>query len=105
MTNLPESLFVTLEYDNNLPALDLHGTKPEDVEREIINFVSKQISLGSNKIQIIYGRGGKGILREKTKEVLMKNMAEKDLDKKFVKAWKESYLESAGGRCLVILEE
>lgn len=105
MTNLQESLFVTLEYDSNLPALDLHGIICEDVEREIINFISKQISLGNYRIQVIYGRGGKGILREKTKEVLEANMVEKDPHKKFVKAWKESVLESAGGRCLVILEE
>ncbi len=103
MTNLQESLFVTLEYDKNLPSLDLHGINSDDVEREIINFISKQISFGHDKIQIIYGRGGKGILREKTKEVLVANMVEKDLNKKFVKAWREAGQVNAGARCLVLL--
>lgn len=104
MQTTEDAIFLVLEYDKHLPKLDLHEINPEDVEREIINFISKQIRLGQCKVQIIYGRGGKGILREKTKEVLEANLAEKDLNKKFVKAWKESVLESAGGRCLVILE-
>jgi DNA-nicking Smr family endonuclease len=99
------TLFVTLEYDKNLPSLDLHGIGPEDVEREVINFISKQIRLGQSKVQIIYGRGGKGILREKTKQFLDKNKAEINQDIKLVKAWKEASLADAGGRCLVILEE
>lgn len=100
-----DTIFSVLEYDKNLSKLDLHGVRVEDVEIEIINFISKQIRLGLCKVQIIYGRGGKGVLREKTKEVLEANLAEKNLNKKFVKAWREAVLESAGGRCLVILEE
>jgi DNA-nicking Smr family endonuclease len=105
MQRVEDAIFVVLEYDKNLPKLDLHGSRSGDVEREIINFISKQMLLGSNKIQIVYGRGGKGILREKTKEVLAINMAEKDPNKRFVKAWKEAVLEGAGGRCLVVLED
>ncbi len=98
-----DTIFSVLEYDKNLPKLDLHGVRVEDVETEIINFISKQISFGHDKIQIIYGRGGKGILREKTKEVLAENITEKDLNKKFVKAWKEAEQVNAGARCLVLL--
>lgn len=105
METSPETLFVTLEYDKNLPKLDLHGTKPEDVEIAISNFLLEQINNEDYKAQIIYGRGGAGILREKTIEFLNKNMTETNLNFKLVKAWKESSLADAGGRCLVLLEE
>ena len=105
MEKSPESLFIALEYDRNLSKLDLHGVKAVDVENVIFNFLLQQINLGEYKMQIIYGRGGSGVLRAKTIEFLNKNMAEPNQDIKLVKVWKESVLESAGGRCLVILEE
>ena len=105
MEKSPESLFIALEYDRNLPKIDLHGVKAEDIEDAVFNFLVEQINKGQYKAQIIYGRGGKGILREKTKQFLDKNKAEINQDIKLVKAWKEASLADAGGRCLVILEE
>ncbi|MBI2037908.1 MAG: Smr/MutS family protein [Candidatus Magasanikbacteria bacterium] len=104
METSPDTLFVALEYDKNLPKLDLHGTKPKEVENAVFNFLLEQINLGEYKAQIIYGRGGSGVLRNKAKEFLNKNMAEPNPVLKLVKAWKESSLADAGGRCLILLE-
>ncbi len=104
METSPDTLFVALEYDKNLSKLDLHGVKPEDVENAVFNFLLEQINNEGYKAQIIYGRGGAGVLREKTIEFLNKNMVEPNPVLKLVKAWKESSLADAGGRCLVLLE-
>lgn len=105
MASVSDSLFVTLEYDKHLPKLDLHGIRPEAVETTIFNFFMKLNNLGYHTAQVIFGRGGSGILKQKTIEFLDKNMAEIDPKLKLVRAWKESVLEGAGGRCLAILEE
>jgi DNA-nicking Smr family endonuclease len=99
------TLFIALEYDKNLPKLDLHAVHPNDVENSIINFLLDLIQKNQHSAQIIYGRGGSGLLKQKTVEFLDKNMQEKDPNHKLVKAWKESVLSGAGGRCLVVLEE
>lgn len=100
-----DTLFVALEYDKTLPKLDLHGIKPEEIEREVFDFLLGLINRNEHKAQIIYGRGGAGILKEKTISFLNKNMAEANPDVRLVKAWKESSLVDAGGRCLVFLED
>lgn len=100
-----DALFVALEYDKNLPKLDLHGINPKDVENDVMNFLLELINRGENKVQIIYGRGGSGALREKMVDFLNKNMTESNPNIKLVKAWKESALAKAGGRCLVLLED
>jgi DNA-nicking Smr family endonuclease len=99
------TLFIALEYDKNLPKLDLHAIHPNDVESSIINFLLDLIQKNQHGAQIIYGRGGNGLLKQKTVEFLNKNIKEKDSNHKLVKAWKESVLHGAGGRCLVVLEE
>ncbi|MBP6859421.1 MAG: Smr/MutS family protein [Candidatus Magasanikbacteria bacterium] len=99
-----DTVFITLEYDKYLVSLDVHQVRPEEIENKVSNFLLKQINNGNFKVQIIYGRGGIGILREKVQEFLDKNMQEKNQNNRLVKAWKEAVLESAGGRCLVILE-
>ena len=104
METSSDTLFVALEYDKNLPKLDLHGVRPEDVENTVFNFLLEQINNENYKAQIIYGRGGVGALREKTTDFLNKNMAGSNPALKLVKAWKESSLADAGGRCLVLLE-
>lgn len=104
MEKTESAVFIALEYDKHLPKLDLHGIDPNQVENSIINFLLEQINQNQYKAQIIYGRGGTGILRQKTIEFLQKNMAEKIRDHKLVKAWKESVLAGAGGRCLILLE-
>lgn len=105
METSPDTLFVALEYDKNLSKLDLHGIRPEDVEKTAFNFLLEQINNNNYKAQIIYGRGGSGVLREKTIEFLNKNMVETNPANKLVKAWIESSLADAGGRCLVLLED
>lgn len=105
MQNTEDALFIVLEYDKNLPKLDLHGLRPDEVENAIVNFLLEQINQSQYKAQIIYGRGGSGVLRQKTIEFLQKNMMEKSVDHKLVKVWKESVLAGAGGRCLILLED
>jgi DNA-nicking Smr family endonuclease len=99
-----ELLFVALEYDKNVPRLDLHGVHPNDIENSIVNFLLDLIQKNKHSAQIIYGRGGSGILRQKTNEFLNKNMRETDINHRLVKAWKESVLQGAGGRCLILVE-
>lgn len=105
MKKIKDLLFVALEYDNSLPKLDLHTVDPNDVENSIINFLLDLIQKNQHSAQIIYGRGGSGLLKKKTIEFLNKNMQETNPDHKLVKAWQESALHGAGGRCLVVLEE
>ncbi len=104
MEKTEDTIFIALEYDKNLPKLDLHGIKPEEIEKEVFNFLLEQINKGDYKAQIIYGRGGSGVLRDKTIEFLKKNMAQTNPAQRLVKAWKESVLTGAGGRCLVLLD-
>lgn len=99
-----ETIFIVLEYEKNIPILDLHTTRPEDVETAIANFLLELIHKNEHAAQIIYGGSGTGILKQKTIDFLNKNEHEKDRTYKLVKAWKESVLQAAGGRCLVILE-
>ena len=99
-----DAIFVALEFDRHLPKLDLHGVRPEEVESTIINFLVHQINKGQRAVQVIYGRGGMGVLKQKTIECLDKNKAEKTSGQKLLKAWKESVLDGAGGRCLVLLD-
>ena len=105
METSSDTFFVALEYDKNLPKLDLHEVRPEDVENTVFNFLLEQINNNNYKAQIIYGRGGAGVLKEKTIDFLNKNMVESNPALKLVKAWKESSLSDAGGRCLVLLED
>ena len=105
MQNIDDTLLVALEYDNDLPKLDLHGLQPDEVENVVVNFLLEQINQKQYKAQIIYGRGGSGVLRQKTIDFLQKNMLEKSVEYKLVKVWKESVLAGAGGRCLVLLED
>jgi DNA-nicking Smr family endonuclease len=97
-------LFLVLEYNKNLPKLDLHGVRPQEVEVLLSNFLTDFVSRGEQAVQVIYGRGGSGVLKQKTIELLDRNLREKDKNNRFVKAWKEAVLEGSGGRCLVILE-
>lgn len=105
MQNIDDTLLVALEYDNDLPKLDLHGLQPDEVENAVVNFLLEQINQNQYKAQIIYGRGGSGVLRQKTINFLQKNMLEKSAEHKLVKLWKESVLEGAGGRCLILLQD
>lgn len=99
-----DTIFTALEYQKNLPKLDLHGVRPEEVEVLLSNFLTDLTAHGEQAVQVIYGRGGSGVLKQKTVEFLNRNLIEKDKNSRFVKAWKEAVLEGAGGRCLVILE-
>lgn len=99
-----ETIFIVLEYKKNVPILDLHSTRPEEVETIVANFLLELINKNEHAAQIIYGGSGSGILKQKTIDFLNKNVREKNANYKFVKAWKEAVLEGAGGRCLVILE-
>ena len=99
-----ETIFIVLEYEKNVPILDLHSIRPENVETVVANFLLELVNKNEHAAQIIYGRSGSGILKQKTIDFLNKNVREKDVNYKFVKAWREAVLEGAGGRCLVILE-
>ncbi len=105
MVDIPDSVFVALEYDDQIPKLDLHGTKPEEVETAIFNFLTRLHNLGMHNAQVIFGRGGAGVLKQKTIEFLNENLDNPDANMRLVKAWKEARFEGAGGRCLVVLIE
>ncbi len=95
-------LFTTLEFEKNLPRLDLHHVDLYDIERILANFLS-DANGHYRAVEIIYGKGS-GLLREKTINFLAQNSIEKDFAFRFVKAWREAELVNPGGRCLVLLE-
>ena len=101
---ITEVLFVSLEHNKSLPSLDLHGIRPEEVRGKVFNFLSEQINLNRNAARIIYGRGGRGVLRREVLNFLQRNMRETVDHQKLVKNFREQTLNDAGGSCVVLLK-
>lgn len=57
---------------DSLPKLDLHGYDRETAEVAINDFINDQVKMHHELITIVHGVGS-GILRNKTKETLLKN--------------------------------
>lgn len=67
MTQDPRSL--ALELMESLPALDIHGFRPGDIEHTVDQFLLAAEQRGDRAVKIIYGIGT-GALRERTLELL-----------------------------------
>ena len=102
--NESDILFLALEHNENLPLLDLHEIKPDEIKDEVFNFLSDQINKKQSAVRLIYGRGGKGILKKEVMDFLNQNRSEKIPHQKLVKDFREQTVKNAGGACVVLLE-
>lgn len=60
-------------FTNHSPRLDLHGEVPEMIELLINDFINYNIVLKNEYIAIVHGIGS-GIIKNKTHEILEKNL-------------------------------
>lgn len=72
MSDKNKFLKLSLEIGMQIPELDLHGENINEAEEKVDQFLYQNFLKGEQAVKIITG-GGKGILKEMTKNYLLKN--------------------------------
>ena len=72
MSDKNQFLKLSLEIGMQIPELDLHGENINGVEEKVDQFLYQNFVKKQSAVRIITG-GGKGILKEKIKNYLLKN--------------------------------
>jgi len=72
MSDSNKFLKMSLQLGAKIPELDLHGNDISLIEEQVDQFLYKNFLQGEQAVKIITG-GGKGILKEKVKNYLLKN--------------------------------
>ncbi|HRY36754.1 MAG TPA: Smr/MutS family protein [Candidatus Magasanikbacteria bacterium] len=72
MSDKNKFLKLSFELGAKIPELDLHGENINETEEKVDQFLYQNFLNGEQAVKIITG-GGKGVLKEKIKNYLLKN--------------------------------